>query len=63
MPISFDRNVLTEFFWEPCFEFGGLGWGLAGAGLVGQSSKRIGVMTDITGVTVCADEHVWSWRR
>ena len=54
MPISFDRNVLTEsfdrnvltesfdrvFFLEPCFEFGGpgLGCGLAGAGLVGQSS-------------------------
>ena len=36
MPISFERNVLTEsFFLEPCFEFGGPGLGCAGLGCLG----------------------------
>ena len=34
MPISFDRNVLTEnvFFCEPCFGIGAPGGGGAGLG-------------------------------
>ena len=39
---------MTEFFLKPCFEFGGpgLGCGLAGAGLVGQSSRIGGLEGD-----------------